>query len=131
MRSRQLLAEACLRRKVGGEAVKITLPYPPSANRYWRVFRGRAVKSPEARSYQQRARLLALSMGARPLAGPVSVGFAVFRPRRVGDLDNVLKVILDALNGVAWVDDSQVEVLTAMRFEDKANPRVEVKVEAA
>jgi len=45
-------------------------------------------------------------------------------------LDNTLKVLLDALNGCAWVDDSQVVELHALRLEDPADPRVEVRVEA-
>lgn len=32
-----------------------------------------------------------------------------------GDVDNYVKTILDALNGIAWVDDSQVVKLTAIK----------------
>jgi len=43
------------------------------------------------------------------LTGEYSV-HAVFRlvHRRHRDTDNMLKLVLDALNGVAWVDDNQV-----------------------
>ena len=34
-------------------SVSFTLPYPPSANRYWRSYRGRVVKSEEARRYSE------------------------------------------------------------------------------
>jgi len=33
--------------------------------------------------------------------------------KRVGDLDNHIKAVLDALNGVAFKDDSQVQHITA------------------
>ena len=53
----------------------------------------------------------------------------VYRARRAGDLDNSLKVLLDALNGIAFEDDSQVVEIHARREEDPANPRVEVQIE--
>ena len=32
------------------------------------------------------------------------------------DVDNVAKLVLDALNGVAWVDDTQVTTLTVQKY---------------
>jgi Holliday junction resolvase RusA-like endonuclease len=38
-------------------------------------------------------------------------------PTRKPDIDNVLKVILDSLNGVAYIDDSKVvEVIGRKRY---------------
>lgn len=110
--------------------MRVTLPYPPSANRYWRVWRGRAVKSTEARKYQQDVKASWLTTRA-PATGPVAVTLRVFRPARRGDLDNTIKVLLDALKGLAFVDDSQVVELHASRYEDKADPRVVVTVDLA
>jgi crossover junction endodeoxyribonuclease RusA len=104
------------------------LDYPPSANRYWRKFRNVIVKSKEARDYQAAVKLR--FAGRKPMRGPVVVSLNVFRPKRTGDLDNTLKVLLDALKGVAYVDDSQIVELHAWRNEDKFYPRVVVKVEA-
>lgn len=104
----------------------LTLPYPPSANRYWRSFRGRVVKSAAAKAYQAGVRL---THRADPVTGPVAVSLAVYRPARRGDLDNSIKVLLDALKGVAFVDDAQVVAIYATRFDDKARPRVEVVVD--
>jgi crossover junction endodeoxyribonuclease RusA len=109
--------------------VIITLPLPPTANLYWRVWRGRAVVSTEARAYKQAAALAAKAQGLRPIIdGEVAVVMRVFRPARRGDLDNRLKVLLDALRGVAYRDDSQVSALHATQAEDAKNPRVEVEV---
>lgn len=109
------------------------LPYPPTANTYWRVWRGRAVKSTEAREYQRKVQLVAkasLGRDARPLRGPVRVEVSVYRPAKRGDLDNTLKVILDALRGIAYGDDAQIVALSARRNDDAKNPRAIVTVEA-
>ena len=106
----------------------ITLPYPPSANRYWRVFRGHAVKSREARTYQENVATIAKRHGMKPVSGEVAVSIDVYRPAKRGDLDNTLKVAIDALKGFAYDDDKQVVELKARRFDDKKNPRIEVAV---
>ena len=113
----------------------LTLPVPPSANRYWRTVHGRPVKSREARAYRglvwtavaQQARARAVIVGD----APVCVTARWYRGRKSGDLDNRLKVLLDALKGLAYRDDKQVVELHAYRGEDRRHPRVEVTIEAA
>lgn len=98
----------------------ITLPYPISANRYWRTrVAGSVVMtyvSAEAKAYKQHAAWAARAAGVRVTESDVSVAY-VLHPKltvkgeasRVRcDLDNVLKVLGDAMNGVAWVDDKQI-----------------------
>lgn len=109
-------------------AVTLTLPYPPSANRYWRHGNGRTYTSPEARAYKWQVAMRAAQHQIKPLAGEVSLALMVFRPQKSGDLSNRIKVLEDALIGVAYADDAQVQNIIAARFEDKANPRVEVQV---
>lgn len=48
-------------------------------------------------------------------------------PVRRPDVDNVSKLILDALNGVAWVDDAQVAVLHVAKVYS-VDPRVEIMI---
>jgi len=109
--------------------VKLTLPYPPSVNVIWRVFRNRIIKAKAGREYAKRVQLEAQQQEAAPLQGPVSVSLRAYRPQKRGDLDNTLKAAFDALNGVAWDDDSQVVELHALRLDDKHNPRLEVSVQ--
>lgn len=97
------------------------LPYPPSLNRYLR-HTGRTYKTAEAGQYAGQARVAALAVGvSRPLSGPVAVAITL-HPRLTQkgkasasrlDLDNALKVALDALQGIAYHDDNQVEDLHA------------------
>jgi crossover junction endodeoxyribonuclease RusA len=104
----------------------LTLPEPPSSNRYWRTFRGRVVKSKEARSYQQAVQVLAA--GRKAIKGPIKLAVRWYRSAKRGDLSNRIKVVEDALQGVLYANDSQVEELHAYRFEEPTNPRLEVEV---
>lgn len=95
----------------------LALPYPISTNRYWRTFRGRQVVSAEAREYKRATALAASLARVQPAHGPIALT-VVYHPRRPKkwkggpvrrhDADNVVKVACDALNGVAFHDDSQV-----------------------
>ena len=73
-------------------------------------------------------RLIASSACLEIERGPIAVDISVYRPQRRGDLDNVLKALLDSLNGVLWVDDDQVVELHAYRYDDPYNPRVELRI---
>lgn len=108
---------------------RFTLPYPPTVNTYWRIDRrGFARLSDEARAYK---RVVGQRLeGMLPCSSPVVLSVDVYRPRRIGDLDNTLKALCDSLRGFAFVDDSQVVELHARRFDDKANPRAEVTIAA-
>lgn len=95
--------------------------YPPSANRYWRVWGGRVVRSSEARSYKIACQIIAAREKIKPIAGDVAVTI-ILHPKLTKkgvasktrlDLDNALKVVIDALQGVAYANDSQVVKLIA------------------
>ena len=85
-------------------------------------------KTHAVHAYRQAVALAAKAAGCEPGGEPVNVviDFVFARPkshlRKAGlrkgapvlprcDLDNMAKAVLDALNGVAWVDDSQVSRL--------------------
>lgn len=44
------------------------------------------------------------------------------------DCDNIAKIILDALNGIAYDDDKQIVELTVCKYYTQFLPRVEVKL---
>jgi len=96
--------------------ISLELPVPPSANRIWRVGRGRTYLSPEYRLWLKKARILIRNQyRGKPLTGEVFVNIAWFRRARRGDLDNKAKPILDALKGLAYADDRQVARLWLQR----------------
>lgn len=103
------------------DAVKLVLPYPPSANRYWRIWGGRVVRSSEARSYKIICQSIATVSRHPKIAGDVAVT-VVLHPKKTKkgeasktriDLDNALKVVIDAMQGVAYANDSQVVRIVA------------------
>lgn len=63
------------------------------------------------------------------IEGDVHVHLWLYRRARRGDLDNSLKVLLDALQSVAYKNDSAIREIHAVQFEDAADPRVRVIVE--
>lgn len=67
--------------------------------------------------------------GLNPTDEPVEVSVR-FYGERLGDIDNLAKLVLDAGNGVIWQDDRQVRLLSAALIED-AVPRTEIIVMTA
>lgn len=50
--------------------------------------------------------------------------------KRACDIDNLAKTVLDALNGLAWMDDSQVVSLALVKgAADADGPRTTIRIE--
>jgi len=107
---------------------RFVLPYPPSINRYWTIAKNarRITPTTTGREYKELVRWQYINHV--PLDGPVHLRIHVYRPARRGDLDNILKTALDALEGVAYNNDKQIVEIHATRHEDKENPRIEIEV---
>lgn len=97
---------------------------------------GRRITPARQRDYQERVRWMALRAREEqrapwPLddATRYRVHVSVFRDGKRFDLDNAIKTVLDAGNGVLWRDDWQVWSASADRHIDRANPRTVVCVE--
>ena len=138
------------------DLISLTLPYPLSANRYWRTYMPKGFKAPvttlssEAKEYKNAVKLLAKQAGIlRPIMGRVAVTIRLYpnRPqdwqKRVKadpvawddtvqclDLDNANKVLFDSLKGVAIDDDRWVRRITSERMEPDGEGRVEVTITA-
>lgn len=106
---------------------RIVLPVPPSANRYWRhSWSGAVYVSQEAKEYKLLVRFMSVDAGVTCVPGEVELGIVLYRDRNIGDVDNYLKVLLDALQGCLYINDRQVRSISITKFIDKKNPRVEV-----
>lgn len=112
--------------------IRLTVPLPPSTNHYWRFSRNGNYLTAQAQQYKAQVQLkAALAHKAKPMEGPVVVHMDVYRQRRIGDLENFQKVLLDSLQGTIYRNDSQIVEIHARRFDDKKNPRVELVIQPA
>lgn len=111
---------------------RFVLPYPPSANAYWRsiVIKGsvRVLVSKDAKQYKERAGMIARRLFPTPLKGPIGIQLRVYRPEKRGDLSNRIKVLEDALSGIAYDDDSQIVEIRAYRHDSPRDGKVEVSI---
>lgn len=116
-------------------AIEMQLPYPISLNAYkdTRVVnsRGRSMVlyylTAEAKAFKAECQRIAAHCNIKPILGPIEYELELYphlpqdwRTRakrdpmfwdstvRCIDSDNAVKVLLDALNGIAWTDDSMI-----------------------
>jgi crossover junction endodeoxyribonuclease RusA len=98
--------------------MELTLPWPPSANQYWRAFQGRVIISAQGRAYRKAIiEQVIIQSGVRRFEQDLRIEIEVFPPdRRKRDIDNLLKSLLDSLtHAQVWVDDSQISDLRIYR----------------
>jgi crossover junction endodeoxyribonuclease RusA len=136
--------------------IVLTLPYPPSANRYWATrvvsIKGRPMPlvyvTADAKDFKVAVAKACSAAGVvQPLLGRVAIHVQLYphrpldhakRMRQLGpawddgvqclDLDNANKVLLDSLKGVAIEDDKWVRLLSSERMEPDGEARVVVRV---
>lgn len=110
----------------------LDLPLPPSANDYWVIGWHRRkpclVLSREARAYKAAIAIRGHLERRVPLEGPVSLALVVHFANGRSDLSNRIKVLEDALQGVAYRNDRQVVRLIAEAGPRAYPPSVEVEV---
>jgi Holliday junction resolvase RusA-like endonuclease len=85
--------------------------------------------SEEGRRFKVRCELAAQAQCKQPLQGDISVRGVVYFKDHRRDLDNVLKPLLDALQGIAYRNDRQIVHLDFTKRLDRGNPRVELWIE--
>lgn len=140
------------------QQITLVLPYPISANVYWR---SRVIKagpgrpqfvstyvSAEAQAYKAQVAKIAASAGIRsPIFGRVAIAYVLYPHRPLDykkrmakdpmfwddtvqciDLDNAQKVLLDSLKGVVMDDDKFVREIVARRAEPDGESRLVVTI---
>lgn len=132
--------------------ITVVLPFPVSANVYWRTrVVGKAAVtyvSAEAKEFKYNVQKALRASGiVNPLSGRVSVSIRLYpnlpknwesRKKKLGDawhdgvrcidLDNCIKVTLDAMKGIAFLDDVWVRKIDAERMAPDGEARMVVTV---
>jgi len=114
------------------EALRLTLPWPPSVNHYWRRVGNRTLISKEGRLFRKRVLANLSTQHIEPMTGTLAVRVVAHPPdRRRRDLDNITKSLLDALeHGGVYEDDNQIDRLSIERASVVKGGAVIVEINA-
>lgn len=116
--------------------MRLFIPGKPKGKGRPRFYKGHAVTPEDTRAYEQAIQMLyKAKYHARKLYGAIEFDIKVYcivpknyskkrryeiakneeRPQVKPDVDNIAKIVLDALNGIAYDDDKQVTDLIVRR----------------
>lgn len=128
--------------------MNLTIYGKPQPKERPRVYKGHGITPTRTKNYEL---MLAREWAAnypKPLEGDLRVWITFYMPTPISwskakkeraeceiirpsvrpDIDNLVKIVLDGLNGVAFADDKQVVELMAAKYYS-ANPRTAILVE--
>jgi Holliday junction resolvase RusA-like endonuclease len=111
-------------------AIIFTVPGRPVPKQRPRLGRNGNIYTPKnCLEYEKAVGWAARRLFKTPLDGPVELHVRLYLNSKGGDLDNYIKAICDGLNGVAWLDDSQVErIMASMAVNEFVAERADVLV---
>jgi len=106
---------------------------PPSVNVYWRgAYRGGRIihyLSSEAKTFKRALALLARAKNFTVFKGDVILEYKLYcKKKGKKDLDNTLKAIQDALEGISYENDKQIKKIIAEKIEFCGWDGIEIRV---
>ena len=112
--------------------IELTLPWPPTINHAKHFWRGRVVTSKAARDYRTEVKVVVMEKAPGIDLGKarLEVHIQAFPPdNRKRDLDNIQKVLIDALQAAGlFKDDSQIDYLGVTRAVKTEGGMVTVQI---
>ena len=100
------------------DTLTVTLPYPPTANTYYRAYQGSILLSRKGQAYKRTVWALWVAAGMPRLKGKVGVWAQVFCPdQKLRDIDNLCKPLMDSIKNRYIGDDNDVDELHLIRCE--------------
>lgn len=119
--------------------VTLVIPLAPMPKARPRVVNGRAYTPAATAAYERSIKLAAAHL--RPMEGPLNVSIAFIFPRLKSsrsaareakstrpDVDNLIKAVLDGLNGLAFHDDGQVTRVSGEKWIAAAEEEAHIEV---
>jgi crossover junction endodeoxyribonuclease RusA len=103
--------------------MKFRLPWPPTVNTYYAIYRGRKIMSQKGRDYKKTAQTKLHQMlikGQIENLGDSNVSFHIRAfpgDKRKRDVDNILKALIDSCTGILFDDDSQITELSIKKLK--------------
>lgn len=103
---------------------------PVPINQKYGIINGRNILSAKYRHAKEALTWeIASQWKNEPLEGTVSVNvLQYFGDKRCRDIDAYIKIILDAMSGIVYTDDSQITELHVYKEVDIAAPRVVIQI---
>lgn len=117
--------------RIEGKLITIALPWPPTANHYWKRNANNYFISTEGRVFRELAYYECLPYKKSELYDKrLSLFICAFPPdKRRRDLDNLMKCLLDSLQySEIYKDDSQIDCIYIKRMPELLG-QVIVKIE--
>lgn len=115
--------------------LKLTIPHAPSVNLMYRYVRGRKVLTRQAISYIKAVQTIAerevrkQSYQKEEKGVWMVVELKYFYPdRKIRDSHNMIKIIMDSLEGFCFENDAYARVVESFVGMDRDNPRIEVEI---
>jgi len=97
--------------------ITLTFPYPPSINNYWLASGHRRYISKRGMEFKKAVQEACIGIPSFE-DQKIEVSILLFpRDKRLLDVDNVCKAILDSMNGIIYADDQNVWKLSIERRE--------------
>ena len=108
----------------------LTLTWPPSLNRMYRVFKNRSILSREGRDYVDYVQEDVATQRIRTVTGRLKMEIWAYpQDNRARDLDNLLKALLDSMQKAGvYENDSAIDDLRIIRMHKIPKGKVDVRI---
>lgn len=109
--------------------VNLTIPGKPPTKLRARKGRGGFYTPKETKQAMNKIALYGIAKGKK-LEGNLKLTLrAYYRTKKHGDLDNIIKVIMDSCQGIIFENDLQIKEIYAILKTEQDNERTEIEIE--